>query len=324
MYASYALNLEPLLPWEVLPEERKRFNKILLILGGGALLLAVILTWIDVPDDRQVAHKVPDRLVQLVLEKKQKKVIPPPVIPKKEEKKVEEKKEEKPKEKKVEPKKEEPKKIEEVKPKPEVVKPSAKQIAEERVAVFDAFADLRENETVAELQENTQLSKGASVQQKTQRAVIGDSALKDSGGINTSVASSSRGGGGSLRGAGTTSVASKIEGLRAASSGTGDAKESNSGQRTSENIQLTFDQNQGRIYTAYYRALRDNPTLQGKVVFKLKIASSGKVLAVSIVSSQLNDNKLERRLISAIKRLNFGSKATKVWEGTYSIDFAPQ
>jgi TonB family protein len=315
MSSYYQYHLNPMLPWEPQEDEVRRFRKILSIILILCLLFGIVIPLVDVPKDVRVVNKVPDRLVKLVIEKKKEKIPPPPPELPKEEKKEEPK----PEEKKPEPKPE-PKPKPEVKPEPKVK--SAKQAAEEKAAVFDVFADLRDNTTVTELTEVSELTKSGSQQTETRREVIGDSALRDSGGINQSVASTSKGGGGALKGTGTTAVTSKIKAVAKKSSSEGSG--SKASVRTSENIQLTFDRSQGMIFTAYNRALRKNPSLKGVVVFKLRIEPSGKVSQVSIVSSELNDPALEKRLMAAIKRLDFGAKDVAVWEGNYPVVFAPQ
>lgn len=314
MSSYYQHHLNPMLPWERQEEESSRFRKILFVILALCLVFGIVIPLIDVPKDVRVVNKVPDRLVKLVIEQKKEKIPPPPPELPKEEEKEEPKPEEKKEEPKPEPKPEE--KISEPKVK------TAKQAAEEKAAVFDVFADLRDNTTVTELTESSELTRSGAKQTETRREVIGDSALQDSGGINQSVASSSKGGGGALQGSGTTAVTSKIQGV--ASKRSTVESSGKSGARTSENIQLTFDRSQGMIFTAYNRALRKNPSLQGVVVFKLRIEPSGKVSDVSIVRSELNDPKLEKRLMAAIKRLNFGAMDVAVWEGNYPVVFAPQ
>ena len=50
--------------------------------------------------------------------------------------------------------------------------------------------------------------------------------------------------------------------------------------RSIEEIKLVFERNKGAIYAIYNRALREEPSLQGKVVLELKIAPSGEVVDV--------------------------------------------
>ncbi|MEE4244823.1 MAG: AgmX/PglI C-terminal domain-containing protein [Kangiellaceae bacterium] len=309
---NYAHYVNPMLPWEVSEEESSRFRKILIAILLFCLIFGIVIPLVDVPEDVRVVNKVPDRLVKLVIEQK-KEVIPPPVVPK------EEPKEETKPEEKEEPKPEEQKKEE---PKPEPKKQSAKAVAEEKAAVFDVFADLRESTVLEDLTDTTELTLSGTEATETRREVLGNSALADSGGINVGVASSSKGSTTAIKGPATTAVQSKIKGF--AQRQVANNEGGKAGVRTSENIQLVFGKNQDAIFRAYNRALRSNPSLRGEVVFRLVIQPSGKVSKVTIVSSELNDPKLERRLISSIKRLNFGKMNVEVWEDNYPIIFAPQ
>jgi TonB family protein len=94
-------------------------------------------------------------------------------------------------------------------------------------------------------------------------------------------------------------------------------------QRTTEEIQLVFDQHKAAFYALYRRALRRRTGLQGRVVFELEIAPSGRVTSCRILSSGLDDDELERKLISRIQMIEFGAKDVEVWKSSYHIDFAP-
>ena len=71
------------------------------------------------------------------------------------------------------------------------------------------------------------------------------------------------------------------------------------------------------------RALRSSPELQGKVVLKISISPSGKVTEIYIVSSELTDTVLEKKLIQRVKLINFGSEDVPVFTFNYPIDFYP-
>ena len=92
---------------------------------------------------------------------------------------------------------------------------------------------------------------------------------------------------------------------------------------TSFEIQIVFDQNKSAIYSLYNRALRKDPTLQGKLVLRLTIAPSGKITDIELVSSELGDAALERKLVQRIKMFNFGAKQVDAVTLTYPIDFLP-
>lgn len=94
--------------------------------------------------------------------------------------------------------------------------------------------------------------------------------------------------------------------------------------RSLDEIQLTFDRAQGSFYAMYIRALRENPGLSGKVVLSVTIASSGKVTSASIVSSELGDPELERKIIARVMLLDFGPKDVPSFTyPNYPIRFQP-
>lgn len=94
-------------------------------------------------------------------------------------------------------------------------------------------------------------------------------------------------------------------------------------QRTSEEIQLTFDQHKASFYALYRRALRMQGSLEGRVVFELVIAPDGRVASCDIVSSELGDPVLERKLVSRIMLMQFEDREVEIWQSHYHIDFAP-
>jgi len=103
-------------------------------------------------------------------------------------------------------------------------------------------------------------------------------------------------------------------------SGTGTAKRAS---RSQEEIELVFDRNKAAIYALYNRALRDNPALRGKVVIQLTIAPSGQVTDCRIVSSELGDSELERKLVARIRMFRFEDKDVAPVTTTKPIEFFP-
>jgi TonB family protein len=157
------------------------------------------------------------------------------------------------------------------------------------------------------------------------RSLITSNATGSSGGINTSSLSRDTGGGG-LAGRSTTVVAGVMGGGGGGGPGAGGTLQrgaSGKASRSIEDIKLVFDRYKGSIYTIYNRALRDDPTLQGKVVVKLTIAPTGQVLDCQLVSSELRSPDLERKLIVRIKQFEFGARAVDTMVVTYPIDFLP-
>ena len=82
--------------------------------------------------------------------------------------------------------------------------------------------------------------------------------------------------------------------------------------RTREEIELVFDKNKSAIYAMYSRALRDNPALQGKVVLEVTIAPTGEVTECRVISSELGDPELERKLVARVRMFRFESRDVAV------------
>ena len=315
---------EPNLPWVDHSEDRgfKLLVIILLLLFLGA---GVFLNLIKLPEIQQKAlDDVSPRLAKLILEKQ--KVKPPP--PKKEkpkEAKKEEKKKEKPKEK----KKEKPKKKE----KKKEVKKDAREVAKQSglIALSDELEDLRES---FDLDDTLKLPQKTAGKQAVKVATASDlltaTAGQSSGGIKTdtlnrTIKTSE------LAQRQTTRVESKIESdekLAKAATATqkksgGSSSGSGVGKRTPDEIERVFQKNRGRIDNLYQRALRKDPSLAGKVVIELTIAPNGQVTVVKILSSELGDKKLERKLVLSIKKFKFANSNVAEITLTYPIDFLP-
>ncbi len=314
-----------ILPWTPLPDDDGLLKRILIVVLAVTVVLSVVIPFIPVPkEDRNKVEPLPPRLAQLVMEKQKPKPKPKPkpVEKKKEEKKAEKKKEEKkkkPPEKKKVAKKPEPKKVVPPKPKVDRVAEARKKAASTGLLAFsDELADLRE---VPKLKQGKPLVKGAKAAKPRARKVL-TAGPASSGGIDTSGLSSGVGRS-ELAGRQITQVESPSELVAAAKPAEAAAKPGKKPSRTYEEVSLVFDRNKGAIYSLYSRALRKDPTLQGKVVLEITIAPSGKVTKCRIVSSELNNPRLERKLVSRVKMLNFGARDVDTLVVTYPIDFLP-
>lgn len=147
----------------------------------------------------------------------------------------------------------------------------------------------------------------------------------DLGGINTSALSRAYGSGtGSLKGqVATQRVASFADALAQGKSEAARTGRSGKASRSREEIEMVFDRNKSAIYAIYNRALRDRPELQGKVVIELTIAPSGEVTAYHIVSSEIDDTDLERKLVARIRLFQFEAKDVETITTTKPIEFFP-
>jgi periplasmic protein TonB len=323
---SLSYRHSPNLPWNNQDADERRFYLITGIVLIITLLFALLIPMIDLPEkERFKKQSLPPRLARLILE--QKKVPPPKKKPVK--KLVDKKKPEKKKEKKPEPKK---KPAPEKKPKAKIAKkptPSSTEQARKKaassglLAFSDQLADLRDDPAVPQTGGIRKLATKGEVASAS-RSIITGGASKGSGGINTAALSRNTGGQG-LGGRTTTKVESRAASAKQKSETTsrGGKGKSHKGNRTGEEIQTVFDQNKGAVYALYNRALRKDPTLRGKVVLELTISPNGKVTKCRILSSELNDKKLENKLVRRIKLFKFAAKDVETAIVTYPIDFLP-
>ena len=142
-----------------------------------------------------------------------------------------------------------------------------------------------------------------------------------SGGINTAAMSRNTGGTG-IAGRSTTQVKNPVAGIGPAG-GASRTGTSGKASRSREEIELVFDKNKGAIFALYNRALRVDPSLEGKVVLRLTIAPNGQVTFCEVVSSELGDPDLESKLVQRIKLFRFEAKDVEAITTTKPIDFFP-
>ncbi|MGD8593287.1 MAG: AgmX/PglI C-terminal domain-containing protein [Gammaproteobacteria bacterium] len=316
------------LPWSLIQEEVERLKRLVVVFLAVTVVIGLIIPFIPVPKkDLSKEEKLPPRLAQLVMQQKEKPKPPPPKIEKKEEKK-EKKKEEKKKEKKKEKPKKEEKKVEK---KPE--KTQAQKTAEARrkaqksglLAFADELADLRDKNVDQTLNKTKKLSKGAA-ESKIERNILTSNTTvpAGSGGIDTSKLSRGVTSGTQLQGRETTKVESGIEKVAKANQGKVTGSSSNAPKLSYEEVSIVFDRNKGSIYSLYNRALRKDPTIAGKFVVELTILPDGSVLDVKVVSSELGNEQLERKLLIKIRSFLFPSKqGAENLIVTFPVDFVP-
>lgn len=312
-------NLE--LPWSSSQEEDKRFWRVLGALCVPLLILSIAIPYIPLPEPkREELEQLPPQLARVVLEKKELPKPPPPPPP--EEKKPEEKKPEpKPEEKKPDPKPPEPKKPE---PEPVKLQKAIDQAKQSGVLQFaDDLADMRDALDVSDVKTpGANITRATADAAQVERNFISSGAQAKSGGVNTAALSRDTGGV-ALSGRETTVVESKLEEVSAAAADNRQQQSREKAFRGDQSIRQKMEEAKGRIFGIYNRALRENPTLQGKVVFKLVIEPSGAVSSAQIVSSELNDADLERKLLAAVRGINFGSSDVLQTTLNYSFDFLP-
>jgi len=307
---------EPFLPW-VESNEDRNFRRLTIALLIIFLLAGLALNSLTLPEvtQKQLVDVSP-RLAKLILEKQKIKPPPPKIVkPEPEEKKKAEKPKEKKKVKPKEVKKEAPKK------KPKVAREVAQQSG--LIALSDELADLRESfdlDTVSELPQQKTGNKAVEI--ASAGDLLSSQAKQSSGGITTNTLTrkieTSE-----LATRKTTSVTSNIKSKSSGKVTGNSAGQGRTATRSAEEVEQVFQKNKGAIFSIYNRALRKNPSLEGKLVVELTIAPNGNVTKVRIISSELGDEKLERKLVLKIKKFKFANAKVSQVTVSYPIDFLP-
>jgi len=269
------------LPWSREEESERKFKKLLRILLIIATLLALLVVLLPHRErERFKPEELKERVAQLIVEKPKPPPPPPPPEP----------------EKKPEPEK----------PKPTEQKPTEKPKVNVRnqglLAMQDELAALRDqNLDIADPQMKTPVADA-----RSERNLITSQAGRASGGINT--ANMARGFGGGAGAIGTHTATTVQHGADLDPNAGGHVQRtgtSGKGSRAREEVEIAFDKNKGALYALYGRALRDKPELQGKLVIEFKIEPSGEISACRVVSSELNDPELEKKIIARVRLIRF-------------------
>jgi len=284
------------LPWAPGEESERRFKRLLRILLIIATLIAILIWLLPMPERaKPKVEDLPERVVQLIVQKPPPPPPPPPPEP----------------EKKPEPEKPKPVEKPTEKPKPELRK--------QMRAFEDAFADLRQEVDIQDPQMKTPVENS-----RSERNLITSQAGRASGGINTSNLARGFGGGAGEIGTHTTTQVQHGAGLDPNAGGRVQ-RTGNSGKasRAREEVEIVFDRNKGALYALYGRALRDQPELQGKLVLEFTIAPTGEITMCRVVSSELNDPELEKKIVARVRLIRFKPGDVEPLTVSKPIDFFP-
>lgn len=217
-------------------------------------------------------------------------------------------------------------------PKPVAVKaPTQAEITEQAkikakqsglLAFQDDLASMRDSASLDNLAD-TDTIKGAGANNQTQRKFIGKKVAGSSGGVNTSTLTTDIGARGQITGRKNTEYVAPSEGLASLAAKQLVTEDTVVGNRDTESIRKVLDANKGAIYAIYRKALRSDPSLQGKVTVNLQIESNGSVSAVTLKFSELDSTKVENKLLNRIKLIDFGEQNVSSTILDYSFNFLP-
>lgn len=312
---SVAWTQPHVLPWETGGEADRLFRRVLLSTLGVLLVLSVTLPLLPLPVIEEMPAEEEPVLTRVVLEKQ---VLPQPepvLTPKP-----------KPREAVVRP---EPKPVRKPAVQPKPAPKPVDRLAEARdtaratgvLAFRDDLASLRDSVDVQALNQ-VDTRRGVAEAATLQRAVITHKGPAQSGGIQAANLSTDTGGP-ALSGRETTSVRSDIAGAPRAGDTGAKPGTGQPGGRGDDAIRRVMDRNRGAIFALYNRALRSNPLLEGKLVFEMVIHPDGHVTELTLISSELGDEALTRRILSRIRLIEFGPDDVLTTRVNYSFDFLP-
>jgi len=299
------------LPWTPSDDEQRRVRRVLGAVLGLFLGFGIVIPLLpDRPRTPAMAPAVPERIVEFILQQPKPKPKPKPV-------EVEQPKPvEVPR---VETPVERPVPVAKSEPKPD---PRKKAAASGLLAMSDQLAELRDLDVKTNVDAKS-LNAGAGERTRVDRSILTAKTGAGSGGIAVGEVSKGFGGGSTgLKGHATAKVSSATTESGAAAEAQRSGKSAKAA-RTREEIELVFDKNKSAIYSLYSRALRENPALQGKVVLEVTIAPTGEVTECRVISSELGDPELERKLVARVKMFRFEDRDVATMTTTKPIEFFP-
>jgi outer membrane biosynthesis protein TonB len=293
-------------------DEDRRSRKALAIALCVWLVIALVLPFIRIPEKPVlVPEQMPERVVTVIPEAKKLKQAPPPLP------------ELKPVERKIEHK---PTPRTEVAKVERPVAPNQPQTPKPQgiLAFKDALKAVDDMPTVANLGKAAKLSNDTGAA-RPERAMLTSNASGSSGGINLAAESRSFGSGGgaraAIKGAALTRANSGINAIAAKdSAASGSARR---GGRSDEEIQVVFDRYKSALYRLYQRELRNDATLQGRVILRLTIEPDGSVSMVQVKSSEMDAPSLTSDIVARVKGFNFGAKDVPAVTIVYPMNFLP-
>jgi len=300
------------LPWDVNRADVRNLRKWLTIILLVISVFGVVIPWLPVPEaDRAELEELPPQLARIMQAKPEPVIPPPPPRPEVAEEVASEPELEPVPDPEVEPV---------PRPEPSVADAKEKAAVSGLLAFQDAFADMREAVDVEKLQDTGAIQQGAGEAASIDRAVLTSSHSSRSAGVN--VAALSRETGGVALSARETTRVEVPEGTTG-EGGVSAPRALDARSRSIEEIRRIFDSNKGAIFAIYNRALRQDPTLQGKVVLELVISPSGQVMDCRVVASDISDEAVVAKIVNRVRLFNFGERDVGTTTISYPVHFLP-
>ncbi len=310
------------LAWIPDSHDTRLFYLITAIVFAVVIVLASVVTLVDVPKkERRAREAVPERVAEFITKKKEVEPPKPPPTPVPTPKPIPTPKPKVARKTETE--------AEKKKPLTEVEKKARDKAANSGLlALGNELADLIDTTDVSEMV-GSKVKESSADSQKVaglDSSVITADASKGSGGVSTGDYAAGVSGGSGLSARDVALVKQsllKSDQVAAKGKSASGSGERGDNVRSEEEVTIVFDRNKSKLYSIYNRERRKKPGLKGKIVLEITIAPDGSVTKVKIASSELNDPDLERRLVARIKQFNFGAKSVEPVTVTFPIEFLP-
>lgn len=316
--------------WDFNAAAERRYNRLRAFILALFLIAAIVIPFLQLVGVQEGGGKNEETYVNVLqdAELADKAEEPKPAEEEEKPKPEPEQPKTKPQEKEPAPKTEAPPKPE---PTQEQLEANAREVAKKSGinALADQLADLKDN-SISGLDAQRPLSDQVIVARSGAGgggagiANIAQSAASGSGGIGSASANTPRTQSGAGLGQRRTTVVEAPKGLGPDMTKPGQSGDKRLAGRTLEEIQEVFDRNKASFYSMYNRALRESPDLRGKIVVSLTIAPDGRVTDCQLVSSELGDPDLERKVVQRVLLLQFKPKDVPAFTyPNYPIVFLP-
>ena len=298
------------LSWSATPDEQA-FQRLLAGLMLVTFLLSLAIGVIPLPEvPREEQERLPVRLAEIILAKKDPE--PAPVV-------IPMPPELKPVDKAVEVKKE--KAIQA--PVQQTVRQAREKAKVSGILAFQSqLNDMRDAINIKQMSSTALIQRDHGKAKQVDRSLL--TSRKGSRRANVNVADLSRETGGvALIARQTTKVEAPAEEKAVNAGAVRTATTKTQPARSIEEVRRVFDMNKGAIFAIYNRALRKNPGLMGKVVLELVIQPDGSVSECRVVSTEMDDDEMVRKLVRRVQLFDFGTRATVVTKISYPVHFLP-
>ena len=288
-----ALDME--LPWQDQLEQQEKFKQLLKKICIPFLAFMLVMTFMPDFSEEEVEEKI---VAKVMLDAPPPKPVEPPPSEAKQQKTQSINKQAKP-------------------------KAGAKTGAQSMAALAKQMSAMRNSVNASKAQKKNVFKASSGKVQKSSRAMLGQNKITStSSGLKASDLTVNAKGA-SLAEHKSDEIESPISNLELPSAAQYHYDPKKSSKRDMQSIRRNIERYKGTVYSLYSKALRQNPDLGGRFVFKFVVLPSGAITDLKLVSSELGDTALEKRMLSKLKQLNLGAEDVNATAVQYTFNFLP-